>query len=339
MKKLMAIFAAALCIALAGCSGEKDAGGTGLDSSSVSSGTVTEENAPEKPDEAGGNADTPETAEQSDNTASDTGAPAEPTGEASSESSEPAPDTNFAELVSAFGNSYLGLPSEEKVYIFSDNGLSAEINGGTYYGVSCYDEYDGTLYYMCDFYVSADGSEVYRRYEQEDRYALLPEEQGYARLDPTRQTPEEIFAAAGGLYMLFDPNSNSAVGGYDESSPIEFNGAVYYPVTNELLDTKAELRDALSKYLTVQIINSLMDTNKFTDVDGALYVKSCSGGSVSPNYSGTEYELTTLTEDTAVFTRYDTYNFEAGETSEVETEYTAKKENGVWRFTVFPSAW
>ncbi len=339
MKKLMAIIAAALCVVLAGCSGEKDAGGTGLDSSEITSGAVTEENAPEKTDEAGVNGEAPETAEQPTADAAESSEPTVTTEEDVPQISATMPEANYAELVSAFANSYLGLPSEEKVYIFSDNGKSAEINGGTYYGVSCYDEYDGTLYYMCDFYVSADGSEVYRRYEQEDRYAILPEEQGYARLDPTRQTPDEIFAAANGLYMLFDPDSNSAVGGYDESSPMEFNGAVYYPVTNELLDTKAELMDALSKYFTVDIINSLMDTNKFTDVDGALYVKSCSGGSVSPNYSGTEYELTTLTEDTAVFTRYDTYNFEAGETSEVETEYTAKKENGVWRFTVFPSAW
>ncbi len=338
MKKFIALLAASACIALSGCSGEKDAGGTGLESTVGGSEAVTEEIPPEKTEEAGVSSAAGETKQPTEETPETAPAP-ETGGGDSSESSEPAPDANYSALVSAFGNTYLGLPSEEKIYIFSDNGLSAEINGGTYYGVSCYDEYDGTLYYMCDYYVSADGSEVYRRYEQEDRYALLPEVQGFARLDPTRQSPEEIFAAADGLYMMFDPDSNSAVGGFDESSPLEFNGAVYYPVTNELLDTKAELMDALTKYFTTDIINSLMSTEKFTDIDGRLYVKACSGGSVSPNYSGTEYELTTLNEDTAVFTRYDTYNFEAGETSEVETVYTAKKEFGVWRFTDFPSAW
>lgn len=338
MKKLMAIFAAAaVCIALAGCSGEKDSGGTGLDSSSVSDSSVSDDSVSESAEDVVGDVNSGDS-EVSEKISSETEQTSQAEEESQTSEEQPA-DTNYSALMSAFSNTYLGLPSADKVYIFSDNGLSTEINGRTYYGVGCYDEFDGTLYYMCDFYVSADGSEVFRRYEQDDRYVLLPEEQGYARLDPTRQIPEDIFAAADGLYMMFSPNSNSTVGGYDESSPVEFNGAVYYPVTNELLNTKLKLMDALTKYFTTDIVNSLMDTNKFTDIDGALYVKNVSGSAADPNYSGTEYELTTLTEDTAVFTRYDTYNYEAGETSEVEREYIAKKENGVWRFTVFPTTW
>lgn len=337
MKKFMAIFAAAVCIALTGCSGEKDSGGTGLDSVSSGETSVSEDSV----SDVGEDDIVSESSSDSSEVSEDISSEEEQTSQAEEEqtSDEQPADANYSALMSAFSNTYLGLPSADKVYIFSDNGLSTEINGKTYYGVGCYDEFEGTLYYMCDFYVSADGSEVYRRYEQEDKYVLLPEEQGYARLDPTRQTPEDIFAAADGLYMMFSPYSNSTVGGYDESSPAEFNGSVYYPVTNELLNTKAKLMDALTKYFTTDIINSLMDTNKFTDIDGALYVKGVNGAAADPNYSGTEYELTTLTDDTAVFTRYDTYNYEAGETSDVESEYIAKKENGVWRFTVFPTKW
>ena len=334
-KFLAAIATAAVCLALVGCSGEKDSGGTGLDSSSTAGTTGCDDPVDESSDMIIGAESSDIASDEPESTMEESSSQAE---ESDTSEEQPA-GTNYSLLMSAFSNTYLGLPSEDKVYIFSDNGQSAEINGRTYYGVGCYDEYEGTLYYMCDFYVSEDGSEVYRRYEQDDRYALLPEEQGFARLDPTRRTPEEIFAVANGLYMMFSPYTNSTVGGYDESSPVEFNGETYYPVTNELLDTKLKLMDALTKYFTTDIVNSLMDTNKFTDIDGALYVRSVSGGVSDPNYSGTEYELSTLNEDTAVFTRYDTYNYEAGETSDVTSEYVAKKENGVWRFTVFPTVW
>ena len=342
MKKvILAALAAAVCVAAAGCSDDKDSNTTDPESS-VSSPSVDSEDSQASSDTA------VQTAEESDPSALAQEDSAEQSG---AEESENAPDNtdaavvseavsqeSWAELLSAYDNTYLGLPSVDKAYIFSDADITAEIDGSVCHAVSCYDEYEGTLYYMCDFYITEDGSTVYRRYEQEDSYALLPESEGYARLDPTSQSAESIFAAANGLYMMFCPYDSASVA-FDESDSVERGGVRYYRVTDELVDTKAELLDSLSKYFSDSIVNSLMDTERFIDADGALYVKEAQGSMAASSVVESVYELTILTEDTAVFTGYDIYENESGEADEVETLYTAEKQYGIWRFTDFPSPW
>lgn len=329
MKKYFAAFAAVLCMALVGCSGDKessvqDSGNAGIESSvSLDS---PESAVPEKSDIF---------AEAEDNASEQTDTRQEDTYEAqpAAEETEEAPTVNVTEQIAAFDNTYLGLPSADKVYIFSDAEKSEEIDGRICNAVSCFDEYEGTLYYMCDFYISEDSSRVYRYYEQEERFALLPEDSGIQRLDPSKQTVEEIFYNANRLYGLFLFQGDIDV---DEYDIIERNGLSYARVADEQLDTKAELLESLDKYFAMDIVNSLMETNRFIDSDGALYYNVSAISGAGTSYRGSIYELTTLIDDTAVFTEYASYVYEAGETEEVEYIYTAKKENGLWRFTEFP---
>lgn len=332
MKKVkLAAVAAAVCILAAGCSDSGDNGKTeriilegSVQTAAKSSAAYSEED------------NVPETSET---------AAAETIAEKRVSSYDPdeldetweIPETKSAvELISAYDNDYLGLPLEDRVYIFADSGKTAQINGETCSSVSCYDEDENTLYYLCEFYISEDGGSVYRYYESEERYALLPEG-SFERLDPTKQSPDDIFAAANELYLLFDENALNVE--CDKTTIVEINGAEYYPVTDERFDTKAELLEALDKYFSEEIINSLMSGGKFTEMGGKMYVKAVSDG--IPLGTNVTYELTSLTDDEAVFMRYDTYVYEAGETETKGTEYIAEKADGIWRFTKYtaPGIW
>ncbi len=258
---------------------------------------------------------------------------AEETVEVFGETSESGGQGIYSALIAEYDNEFLGLPQKDKVYIFSDKDSTAEIDGELCYAVSCYDEHEGTLYYMCDYFLTQDGGRVYRFYEAEGRYQLLPEQQsGFAGLDPTTQTPEEIFAAAIELYDMF--NKPSLLCDRDVYFDVEGKGR-YYLLLDERFDTMPELLDALSGYFSEPLVNAFMDSNQFRmGEDGRMYYYDCAWGS-NIAYMGTQYELTTLTEDTAVFTGYSSFEFEAGIVEEMQHTYTAKKEYGVWRFVDF----
>lgn len=337
MKRYAAALAAILCLFMAGCNGDSD--------NSPSGNTETEELSPSPSvtEPAGVSEETegvmPVTRESSSTVNVHTVEESIPDEPSSDTPSEEVPAIDATKLIAAFDNAYLGLPSTDKVYIFSDAGKTAEIDGLKCGAVSCYDEHEGTLYYMCDFYISPDGSRVYRYYEREERFAILPEEQ-LTRLDPTRQSLDEIFSASAKLYEMFHPYSNAAVDGIDrEADPAEINGEIYLPVTGGAIDSKAKLLDALDRYFSGEIVTALMDTNKFVERDGVLYVRDCAEAGYNPTLESIERELTELTENTAVFTEYDTYQYEAGETEVKEVVYKAEKQNGLWRFTDYTAPW
>ncbi len=256
----------------------------------------------------------------------------------SAESSEPdvleIPD-EYAELIKDFDNSYLGLPQMDKEYTFGSTGTSAEIDGAEFYGVSCYDEYEGTLYYMCDFFISEDGATVYRFYENTGEYVLLPETEAFPALDPTVQGAEEIFANANELYRLFVSSQVEC----DTSVSVEMDGATYYLISDERFDTMSELLEHLGKYFSDDIINSLMDSGTVRmGSDGGMYAQDVAGGT-DPLYHGTEYVLSLLNESAAEYIAYSTYSSIDGESAEdVYTEeyvFRMEKQFGVWRFTNF----
>lgn len=339
MKRFTAAVAAILCVMLTGCSGDSgnSPSGSNTEIGSVSpSPSMTERvSEPESADVETSPAGVIPPAESSEPAAEES----VPDVTTAPQHTEEPPPADVTKQIAAFDNTFLGLPSADKVYIFSDAGKSAEIDGYSCNAVSCYDEYEGTLYYMCDFYISPDGSRVYRYYEQEDRFAILPEEQ-MTRLDPTRQSLEEIFAESGRLYGMFHPATNAAVEGIDrDAEPTEINGESYLPVTEGQINSKAALLDALDGYFSGEIVTALMETGQFVELDGVLYVRELSGAGSNPNLESIEYELTELTEDTAVFTEYDTYRYEAGESEVKEVVYKAEKQNGLWRFTDYTAPW
>ena len=320
-------FAALLILALTltGCSDNKESGHTEASTAESTAQTaVSTDSAPacieseESVIESTGEQTTASEPEQTE--------PEEPTEEPVS--------VNAAELISRFDNVWLGLPFEDKVYIFSDKGETKELDGVTLYGASCYDEHEGTLYFMCDFYVAGDGSAVYRWYEDTERLALCPENTVFPRLDPTSQTPQEIFKNAELLYGMFTLGKPPLL---DRENTFEQDGRTYAAIADERLNTKPRLLDSLNRYFSDEIINSLMDGNSYIieGADGTLYY-DCTGFGGVPSYIGSTYELTEITEDTAVFTVYSTWEFEAGERFETRLTYTANCYYGNWRFTAFP---
>lgn len=266
---------------------------------------------------------------------------------APAETEEPAEETQaaetaesgfdeYAELVMQYDNTFLGLPQKDKIYIFAGTGEQQELDGVTCHGVSCYDEHEGVLYYMCDYFVSEDGSAVYRYYVMDGIYSRLPETSSVVPMDPGTQTPEEIFAKAFELYGYFDLCALN--GWHDKTLEVEFDGMIlpYYMVSDERYDTKAELLEALRCYFSDDIINSLMDTSQYREgMDGKLY---SAGGARGANiyYNSSEYELTVLTADSALYTVTSTYGGgEYGDPYTESYEYNAVKRDGRWYFINF----
>lgn len=328
MKKSILCLLLGCCMLLTGCGGT-DGGETQqteATSASTTSAVQTEESEGSQP-------------EVTTSVATEDSEPAEIT-TTQSEPEESEPDIviedTYAEMITAFENTYLGLPRADKIYVFQSTGDSMELGGQVCYAVSCYDEHEGTLYYMCDFYISEDGSAVYRYYLSDDKYVLLPESKTFSQMDPTTQTADEIFAAANELYGYFHL---AALDGYgDRTLEAEVDGStwIYYMVSDERFDTKAELLSALSCYFSADIINSLMDSPNYREgMDGKLY---SSGGARGSNilHQKTVYELVSLTEDSAVFKGYATYSDEIMEDAYTEEfTYNAVKQDGRWVFTNF----
>ncbi|MBE6902690.1 MAG: hypothetical protein E7478_09465 [Ruminococcaceae bacterium] len=343
-KRIPALLAA--CIMLTGCGGDdavQEQPSSSPDKSAEAA--ITQEAAPQTTEAVQESSDAPEeTTEQITEPAIPTEDVSVPV-EDEDETIEVIPVTDeYVELISVYDNSFLGLPQKDKVYIFQSTGATAEIEGETYHGISCYDEHEEKLYYMCDFFISEDGSKVYRYYTAEDRYSLLPEtSSGFTQMDPTTQSPEEIFKVANALYGYFDLEAMNGLN--DKMLEKEHNGTMekYFMVADERLDTKAELLNALSCYFSTDIINSLMETPLYTEgPDGKLY---STGGARGADicYIDTEYELSILTADTAEFTAYSTYyTTDPYSADPLATEpltktitYSAVKRDGRWYFTNF----
>lgn len=241
----------------------------------------------------------------------------------------------YSVMLAEYDNAYLGLPQQDKVYTFRDIEETTEINGEKYYGVACYDEYEGQLYYMCDFYITEDGAQVYRYEIGTGDLISLPESAAFPRMDPSAQTVEEIFAVANELYGYFDVGSLPC----DDSATItvDFDGGkmTFWRVTDPRIDTKDELLDALSGYFSADIINSLMDSELYrTGADGMLYTTGGARGTDN-THIGTLYEMTVLRGDTAEFSAVSEYLNDDGSTYTEEYIYNAVKQDGRWFFTNF----
>lgn len=315
MKKLLAVCLAAGLLTLAGCSADTVAGITEQSqhqSDNTAYASVTE-NTPVF--EYG-------SAEESNVQTEEYSEPEEP-----EEPDETSENLDPVKLAEALGSEFLGLPDSDKVYIFHNRNERREINGELFYGVSCYDEED-SLKYICDIWVNADASRAYRRYG--DEYRLLPESQAFSGFDPENRLPADIFAEANALY--------AAVYGdlpYDhESAALPSDLGNYYRVTGQL-DTAEKLHAALERFFTGELLEKLMcgSDNVISDEKGELYVLEHSGVNIS--YLGTEYTLTKLSDNTAVFTGTSKFAYEAGSVTEKLFTCTAMKTTDGWRFTQF----
>ncbi len=237
----------------------------------------------------------------------------------------------YAELITAFDNNYLGLPQADKTYIFESSGKTADIAGGIYHAVSCFDEFEGELYYMCDFYISEDGAAVYRLYDATGEYVLLPETEHFPAFNPNTQTPEEVFGYVNELYILL----KHGFIGYDPETAVAVGDREYFLIDDERFETMPSLLENSEKYLSSEIVNSLMELGHFTiGSDGRLYVfrDSVVG---NPAYNGSTYELAALTETYAEYKEYASFTDDDGNSYVTEYTYVAENEYGVWRFTDF----
>lgn len=332
-RKITALLLAAAAAMLAGCSGQKDNGGTGLESESsqTSQQTTTSQPAQEELPESTAPAQTesvPAQTEQSEQAAT----------QESSEETVSA-DADYVALITAYDNTFLGLPSAERVYIFKDMSATEDIDGRTFHQVDAYNEEDGALYYMCTFFISEDGGTVYRRKAGVGN-VLLPESAGFPALDPQIMTADEVFADA--YYLCSVCLGRSDVESFtDVTQTIEVEGVPgeWARVTDTRIETKEKLLNALSRWFTDDVINVLMDAYRFTDRDGALYYYLDGTDARSSTYTSSVWELTELSGDRAVYTEYALFTYEAGETKEREYTYTVENFDGVWTFTEFHMPW
>lgn len=315
MRKLAAALAALiLTAAVSGCAADEHSGNT-QQSYSGASAEVT----------AGTSAEIPE----------ETAETAEPAGEEYHETTEPAaesvPAADPVRLAEGFSAEFLGLPDSGKVYIFRDKGETVQINGAECLGVSCYDEVDGQLESICDFYIAPDGGTAYRFHPEDGTYRLLPEQGDFPGFDPESQSPEEVFRQANALYAAVygELDFDSA------AEPITSAAGNFYPVSDERLDTAEKLDSALSRYFAGEVLERLMggSDNVSAAEDGRLYCLEHYGAAESP---ALEYSLGELTESTAVYHCAALFEYEAGNTVREEFTCTAEKipEAG-WRFTDF----
>lgn len=248
-----------------------------------------------------------------------------------SEAPESAEEVDAVRLIERMDSDFLGLPDRDRVYIFMDKQEKTEINGGTFYGVSCYDDADGQLQLICDFYISADGLTVYRYHPEDESYRLLPEQQEFTGFDPETQSAEDIFSQANALY--------SAVYGELEFNadavPVATPLGDMYPVSDTRLDTADKLTSALERYFSGDVLEKLLQgSDRVTSgEDGSLYCLE-HYGSVS-GYLGTEYTLDELTEKTAVYSAASRFEYEAGNVTEKQFTCIAEKSENGWRFTKF----
>ena len=334
-KTLSAALAAIITLTLVGCSGEKDSGRTSSEATSATTAApapVIAESLAET-DEQAATVEQPSSEEERPETAQT--APTE----------EPADTTDYVALIQQYDNLWLGLPSASKVYVFSDKQTSAEIDGITCRAVSCFDEHEGVLYYMCDFYISKDGSVVYRDETSKSGvegeppvFVLLPEETETPLLDPTTQLPEDIFATAKELSALFTPFGSHVIAcdnGEDADNYLEVDGERFDRVTDERFSTKESFFNTLDRYFSFELVSAWMELGNIAEQDGNIYVRHNDGVGANPFFDRSEYELTFLSEESAVFTEYRYYLYEGNEEECVERTYTAQFANGIWRFTDF----
>lgn len=268
---------------------------------------------------------------------------AAPTAEAA-ETEETDP-TDYIALIQQYDNAWLGLPSASKVYIFSDKGEYAEIDGVKCRGLSCYDEHEGVLYYMCDYYISADGALVYRDETSKNNaegeppvFVLMPEEKGFAPLDPTKQTADEIFAQANEVSALFTPVGSNMIecsNAEDAEDFIELDGQRFDRVTDERFATKEQFFASLDTCFDFSLVSAWMEQGSVIEQDGNIYVRHNGGVGGNPYFDHREYELTFLSEEEAVFTEYRYYIYEGNEEEVTERTYRMAQQNGIWRFTEF----
>lgn len=312
MKKILAVCLLAGVLAAAGCSADASEGITERPGEEMTA--ASEAYDASLPDPEASRALTAEapTAEQSWQ---------EPTEETREAPADP------VRLVEALGSGFLGLPDSGKVYIFRDRKQTTEISGEEYHGVSCYDDSEGELRFICDFWINSDGSRAYRQYGTE--YRLLPETQEYSGFDPETQPVEDIFAKSDKLYeAVFGELSYDPQGVY---LPSELGN--FYPVTDSALDTRGKLNAALERYFTGELLDRLTEgTDKvISDDGGSLYVLEHSGQDIA--YLCTEHTLTYIGEDRAEFAGVSRFEYEAGHVTEKSFTCTAVKTANGWRFS------
>lgn len=308
MRKFSAVVCLLAAVALSGCAADM-------------SGGITEQPAFTQR--------TAEASPQEPETSAETSAPEE----AAMLSGAPEPVTvesaavNPVSVLEGLGNEYLGLPDTGRVYIFRDTGERSDIDGDECLCASCYDEDEGTLSFICAFWVSADGSRVYR--QGNFGYALLPEDRSLSGFTP-EQSPEDVMAQANDIYCAacglskFDGNAQ----------PLTSDRGTFYPMTDERLNTRIKLNAALGMYFTGELLETLLSgsDNLMEDDSGRLYCLEFFGGI---SYIGTDYSLAELTEDAAVYKAVSKFEHEEGKVSEREYTLTAVKTPSGWRFSEY----
>ena len=121
------------------------------------------------------------------------------------------------------------------------------------------------------------------------------------------------------------------------SEPVSSPLGNFYPVSDTRLDTAEKLNSALERYFCGNALETLLQGSDrvIAGEDGRLYCLEHYGS--ASGYLGTEYTLTSLTEDAAVYSATARFEYEAGSVTETAFTCVAVRTADGWRFGEFGS--
>ena len=144
---------------------------------------------------------------------------------------------------------------------------------------------------------------------------------------------QKVIGEALNVYSLFISSAPK----FDRTNAYDYDGVVYYKVTDSSLDTMAKLTEYISDYFSEEIVQSLVNIGRYIEVDGCLYTIDVSNSTafaivgekyktVDRSDSAEHYEVEVLQDNNA-----------DGKADSKETyKFVREKIDGKFVFTRFP---
>ena len=153
---------------------------------------------------------------------------------------------------------------------------------------------------------------------------------------PTDEEVKLAYQKAVEAYSWFDLTTMS----FDVNSRIEYNGDIYMKVNHDSIKSKSDLEAYLRTLFSDKIVDSLLETNRYIDIDGALYAMPADRG--ANIFAGEEHHKIIRESDKKIIYEVTVdildENFEKVVDQEVYS-FSYELIEGKWVFTNFSLVW